>query len=52
MTTSPKALQWSAVSTRTRPVTQMAEAEVKSATEPLVHSPDSVANGSERSPGT
>ena len=47
ITNSPKKLKWSAVSKRTRPVTQIAEVAVKSASQPLVHSPDSEATGSE-----
>ena len=37
------------MSKRVSPVTQIAEAEVKSASQPLVHSPDSEAIGSESS---
>ena len=46
MTIFPKKLQYEAVSTTTRPVTQTLVAAVKSAVSKGHHSPDAVENGS------
>ena len=50
ITASPKPLQCSAVSTRTKPVTQTADVAVNSASSPFVHARDSDAQGSDSSP--